>query len=111
MPGSSEASECSVTDMQKGKSYRYRVCAQNRQGKGHYVEFAKLILAEDPPTVPNPPRNLTYSNIKKESVNLGWSIPKYDGGSDITGRQSGGSDITGRQSGGSDITGRQSRQI
>ena len=88
MPGSSDASECSVTDMQKGKKYRYRVCAQNRQGKGHYVEFADLILAVDPPTAPDPPRNVNYSNVKKESVNIGWSIPKFDGGSKITGTSS-----------------------
>ena len=86
MIASSEASECSVTDMQKGKFYRFRVCAQNRHGKSQYVEFDKVILAEDPPTVPDPPRNLIYSNIKKESVNLGWSTPKFDGGSDVTGK-------------------------
>ena len=85
MLGSSEAAECSVTDMHKGKSYRYRVCAQNRLGKGQYIEFADVIVAEDPPTVPDPPRNLTFSNVKKESVTIGWSTPKFDGGSDIIG--------------------------
>ena len=85
MSGCTEASECSVTDMQKGKSYRYRVCARNRHGKGKYVEFAEVILAKDPPRCPDAPRNLTYSNVKKESISIGWSTPKYDGGSPVSG--------------------------
>ena len=85
MPGASSAEECSVSDMKKGKSYRYRVCAQNRQGKGPYMEFSEPVLAEDPPTVPDAVRNLNYSNVKKDSVCLNWSMPKTDGGAPITG--------------------------
>ena len=85
MSGASDASECSVTDMQKGKSYQFRVSAQNRHGKGNYVEYTEHVVAQDPPTVPDPPRNLTYSNIKEESVCIGWSAPKFDGGSGIIG--------------------------
>jgi len=85
MLGSSEAAECSVTDMQKGKSYRYRICAQNQHGKGPYVDLPDPVLANDPPTVPNCPRSLTYSNVKKDSVCLSWALPSSDGGEPITG--------------------------
>uniref|UniRef100_H2YLF1 Titin n=1 Tax=Ciona savignyi TaxID=51511 RepID=H2YLF1_CIOSA len=86
MRGSSEAAECSVSDMKKGKVYRYRVCAENRHGKGPYTELPDTVVAEDPPRVPDAPRNLGYSNVKKDSIQLNWSMPEpvFDGGAPVT---------------------------
>nr|XP_039265190.1 twitchin-like [Styela clava] len=75
--------ECSVTDLRKGKTYVFRVCATTAYGKGPYSELSQPITAEDAIEPPNAPTNLVCSNVKMDSVTLSWTSPESDGGAKI----------------------------
>lgn len=77
--------ELSVNNLNKGKSYLFRVCAFNRFGKSKFVELQEEVVAEDPVELPDQPINIIHSNVTKDSVTLTWTPPAFDGGSKITG--------------------------
>ncbi|XP_053200690.1 twitchin-like isoform X3 [Panonychus citri] len=74
-----------VRNLTIGKSYDFRVMAENQYGTSDPAQTAEPILAKlpfDPPSAPGIPRSLETS---PDSITIGWSKPRDDGGSPIIG--------------------------
>nr|XP_046249157.1 titin-like [Scatophagus argus] len=64
--------------------YQFRVAAENRYGKSHFVE-SEPVVAQYPFNPPGPPTYLRVVNVSKSAMVIAWSRPDSDGGSPITG--------------------------
>lgn len=74
-----------IRNLTVGKKYDFRVMAENQYGTSDPVETAEPILARfpfDPPGAPGTPRSIETA---PDSITLGWSKPRSDGGSPIIG--------------------------
>ncbi|XP_074598807.1 projectin protein bent isoform X2 [Brevipalpus obovatus] len=74
-----------VKNLTIGKKYDFRVMAENQYGTSDPCQTSEPILARlpfDPPSAPGTPRSLDTS---PESITLGWTKPRSDGGSPIIG--------------------------
>ncbi|TNN69535.1 Titin [Liparis tanakae] len=67
-----------------GKSYFFRVAAENAIGLGPFMETAAELLAKDPISVPDRPEELEVTKITKDTISVTWKAPKFDGGSEVT---------------------------
>nr|XP_029716085.1 twitchin isoform X7 [Aedes albopictus] len=81
VPGDQTKFNC--TDLTPGRHYKFRVKAVNIMGESEYCSMEEDIIAKDPWTEPDPPRDLVISNWDKEFVDLAWKVPKSDGGAPI----------------------------
>ena len=69
-----------VSGLQEGEEYEFRVTAQNKAGLGKPSNPASLKIT--PPSAPGKP---DLSDITDKAITLSWSIPESDGGSRILG--------------------------
>ncbi|XP_065089533.1 twitchin isoform X14 [Ochlerotatus camptorhynchus] len=81
VPG--DQTKFSVTDLTAGRHYKFRVKAVNIKGESDYCSMEEDIIAKDPWTEPDPPRDLVISDWDREFVELTWKVPKSDGGAPI----------------------------
>lgn len=68
-----------------GREYEFRVCAENQYGTSDPANITDPIKARhpfDPPGPPGAPRGIDTS---EDSITIGWTKPRHDGGSPITG--------------------------
>ncbi|ESO99758.1 hypothetical protein LOTGIDRAFT_141638 [Lottia gigantea] len=70
-------------NLTEGSEYFFRVAAENKAGVGPFLEMDKPVKAKSPFGVPDQPDSLHIKNIKKNSLTLEWTPPKYDGGARI----------------------------
>lgn len=75
--------EVTVTGLQEGKPYKFRVKAVNREGESDDLEADKSIIAKNPFDEPGKPGRPDIKNWDKDFVDLEWTPPKDDGGAPI----------------------------
>jgi predicted RNA-binding protein with TRAM domain len=73
-----------VEGLQKGKKYKFRVKAVNKEGQSEPLESDNSVEAKNPYREPDPPRDLTIFDWDNETVTLRWDVPEFDGGRPIT---------------------------
>ncbi|XP_037307899.2 titin-like isoform X1 [Pungitius pungitius] len=73
-----------VCRLTQGTEYHFRVAAENRYGKSHFVE-SDPVVAQYPFKPPGPPTNLRILSASKSVMVVAWSKPDSDGGSPIIG--------------------------
>ncbi|XP_033934084.1 immunoglobulin-like and fibronectin type III domain-containing protein 1 [Pseudochaenichthys georgianus] len=66
-----------------GKSYFFRVAAENAIGLGPFMCTAAEILIKEPMSVPDRPEELEVTKVTKDLISVTWKAPKFDGGSEI----------------------------
>lgn len=74
-----------VTGLQKGKTYKFRVKAFNDEGESEPLISTDPVLAKDPYELADAPGQPKIVDWNEEKVNLTWQPPKNDGGAPITG--------------------------
>ncbi len=79
--GSAEATY-SHTGLMAGTTYNYRVAAINEVGSSEASETAMATTAA---VAPGMPTGLTATAMSQSQIDLSWTAPSEDGGSDITG--------------------------
>lgn len=73
-----------ISRLTQGSEYQFRIAAENRYGKSHFVE-SEAVVAQHPFKPPGPPTNLRVVNASKSLMVVAWSKPESDGGSPIIG--------------------------
>uniref|UniRef100_A0A0N5AQN4 non-specific serine/threonine protein kinase n=1 Tax=Syphacia muris TaxID=451379 RepID=A0A0N5AQN4_9BILA len=81
--GETKGTEFKVKDLKEHGEYRFRVKAVNEVGASEPLT-GESILAKNPYTVPDKPKNMEAIDINKDSLTLQWQAPDSDGGSPIT---------------------------
>ncbi|VVC89475.1 unnamed protein product [Leptidea sinapis] len=74
-----------VKNLSVGRSYEFRVMAENQYGQSEPAQTLEPIRARhpfDPPGAPGAPRSVETT---ESSITITWSKPRHDGGSPITG--------------------------
>lgn len=74
-----------VKNLNVGRSYEFRVMAENQYGQSEPAQTLEPIKARhpfDPPGAPGVPRSLETT---ESSITVTWTKPRHDGGSPITG--------------------------
>ncbi len=74
-----------VTGLNEGNEYDFRVSAENKAGVGEPSQPSKSTIAKPPYDKPDAPEHPSISNITASSMTLNWSPPLSDGGSPVTG--------------------------
>ncbi|XP_066902673.1 immunoglobulin-like and fibronectin type III domain-containing protein 1, partial [Halyomorpha halys] len=82
--GRSNGPEATVTGLQEGKPYKFRVKAVNKEGESPELETEKAIIAKNPFDVPGKPGRPMLRNWDKDFVDLEWAQPDDDGGAPIS---------------------------
>lgn len=67
-----------------GTEYQFRIAAENRYGKSHFLE-SEPVIAQYPFKPPDQPNNIRIVNASKSFIMIAWSMPDNDGGSPIIG--------------------------
>ncbi|TWW80211.1 Titin [Takifugu flavidus] len=67
-----------------GKSYFFRVAAENAIGIGPFMETAAEVVIKEPISVPDRPEELEVTRVTKDLIGVTWKPPKSDGGSEVT---------------------------
>jgi predicted phage tail protein len=73
-----------VENLTENHRYRFRVRAVNKQGKSEPLETAGLYEAKNPFEVPSKPGKPKVVDFDSTWAECEWSIPEFDGGSQIT---------------------------
>ncbi|KAM9854317.1 immunoglobulin-like and fibronectin type III domain-containing protein 1 [Aulostomus maculatus] len=71
-------------DKEGGTEYQFRVAAENRYGKSHFVE-SEPVVAQYPFKAPSSPTNVCVVSASKSVMVVKWRMPESDGGSPIIG--------------------------
>uniref|UniRef100_A0A8C4X880 Titin n=1 Tax=Erpetoichthys calabaricus TaxID=27687 RepID=A0A8C4X880_ERPCA len=79
-----DSTEFTVSGLQKGVEYLFRVSARNRVGPGEPVETIDPVEAKNKFDVPDPPLNVMVGDVNKFGATVTWEPPEFDGGSEIT---------------------------
>ncbi|CAH8497134.1 unnamed protein product [Schistosoma turkestanicum] len=77
--------EATVTGIEEGQTYEFRVSAVNDAGPGKPSKATAPHLVRDPVYPPGAPEGLNVEKINKNGVKLSWNKPRRDGGAPITG--------------------------
>ena len=77
----SNATSYTVSSLQPGKAYQFRVTAQNSVGLGTKSD---TVTATTSTTLPGAPRSGSTSSITSSSLTLSWTAPESDGGAAIS---------------------------
>ena len=83
--GMSEGLTMSISGLEHGKEYEFRVRAVNEEGESDNLQTLKPITAKDPFTVPLPPSAPEVVDWSEDHMALEWKEPIDDGGSPVTG--------------------------
>lgn len=81
--GRSNEPEATITGLQEGKPYKFRVRAVNKEGESDELETDKPIIAKNPFDEPGKPGRPELKDWDKDFVDLAWTPPKNDGGAPI----------------------------
>lgn len=81
--GRSNEPEATVTGLQEGKPYKFRVRAVNKEGDSDPLETEGTIIAKNPFDEPDKPGRPEPTNWDKDFVDLKWTPPANDGGAPI----------------------------
>lgn len=73
-----------VTGLQKGKKYKFRVKAVNKEGASEPLETETDVVAKNPYDEPGKPGNLEIADYDNTMCELKWDKPENDGGRPIT---------------------------
>ena len=73
-----------VQKLLEGKSYNFRVMAENSEGLGEAAMLDKPVMPEQEVTVPGAPELLEITSLETDNVTLRWKRPRSDGGAQIT---------------------------
>lgn len=73
-----------ISRLTQGTEYQFRIAAENRYGKSHFVE-SEPVTAQYPFKPPGEPTNLQVVTASKSVMVIAWAKPHSDGGSPITG--------------------------
>lgn len=73
-----------ISRLTQGTEYQFRIAAENRYGKSHFVE-SEAVVAQYPFKPPGPPTKLHVVSASKSIMVVAWSKPDSDGGSPISG--------------------------
>ncbi|XP_051880796.1 myomesin-2 [Pristis pectinata] len=68
-----------------GQKYVFRVKAVNAVGISEVSQESDPIVVQAALTVPSSPYGITLLDCASNSMTLGWKVPRFTGGSDITG--------------------------
>ncbi|XP_023117895.2 titin-like [Amphiprion ocellaris] len=71
-----------ISRLTQGTEYQFRIAAENRYGKSHFVE-SEPVVAQYPFKPPGSPANLYVVQASKSVMVIAWSKPDSDGGSPI----------------------------
>uniref|UniRef100_A0A3Q0KKY1 non-specific serine/threonine protein kinase n=1 Tax=Schistosoma mansoni TaxID=6183 RepID=A0A3Q0KKY1_SCHMA len=77
--------EATVTGIEEGQTYEFRVSAVNDAGPGKPSKATEPHLVRDPVYPPGPPEGLTVEKANKNGVKLSWNKPRRDGNAPVTG--------------------------
>lgn len=81
--GRSEEPEATITGLQEGKPYKFRVKAVNKEGESEPLETDRTIIAKNPFDEPGKPGRPDLKDWDKDFVDLTWRPPVSDGGAPI----------------------------
>ncbi|XP_071104533.1 twitchin-like isoform X3 [Haliotis cracherodii] len=84
VPGLPTGTSHLVKGLKEGKTYQFRVKAENIYGTGEPL-IGNKVLAKNPFDAPDAPRDLAIAKYDKFSCTLEWKPPLADGGNPITG--------------------------
>ncbi|XP_070686293.1 titin-like [Pempheris klunzingeri] len=73
-----------ISRLTQGTEYQFRIAAENRYGKSHFVE-SDPVVAQYPFKPPGAPTNLRVVSASKSIIVVAWNKPDSDGGSPIVG--------------------------
>lgn len=73
-----------ISRLTQGTEYHFRIAAENRYGKSHFVE-SEPVVAQYPFKPPGQPTDLRILNASKSVMVVVWSKPDSDGGSPVIG--------------------------
>ena len=78
-PGSTTTS-FTISSLSNSTAYDFQVrgWTGTSNGYGYYGNWSSITVTTNAPAVPNPPTNITYSTISKDSYFLGWTSPTTD---------------------------------
>ena len=76
--------EAKIDGLHKGKKYKFRVKAINKEGESDPLENEKEIEAKNPYDEPGEPGKPDIVDYDNERVDLKWKAPESDGGRPIT---------------------------
>uniref|UniRef100_A0A5K3EN24 non-specific serine/threonine protein kinase n=1 Tax=Mesocestoides corti TaxID=53468 RepID=A0A5K3EN24_MESCO len=74
-----------LSNVDEGMTYEFRVCAVNDGGPGAYAQLEKPHTVKDMIFPPESPRELNVDSVNKNGAKLSWKPPKIDGGAPVTG--------------------------
>jgi len=78
-----QSTKLRASKLVEGKEYVFRVCAENKLGRGPWLETSPY-TAKLPFDVPDAPEKPEYVDVSRKSITLRWNEPD-DGGSSILG--------------------------
>lgn len=79
-----QAETLKVAKLLEGSEYIFRVFPVNKFGVGEALQ-SDPVLIKDPFMLPDAPKGIEVSDIKKDSMLLSWEAPTSDGGTPVTG--------------------------
>ncbi|RWS00286.1 twitchin-like protein, partial [Dinothrombium tinctorium] len=82
---SGNKTECTVSNLEPGKRYNFRVKAVNEEGNSEPLETEKPVLVKKPFDAPGAPGAPAITDYDRDFVQLEWDAPLRDGGAPITG--------------------------
>ncbi|XP_072107230.1 myomesin-2 isoform X2 [Mobula birostris] len=74
-----------VHGLMNGRKYIFRVKAVNAVGVSELSQESEPIVVQAALTIPSSPYGITLLDCANNSMTLGWKMPRFTGGSDITG--------------------------
>ncbi|XP_043917836.1 myomesin-2 [Protopterus annectens] len=74
-----------VHGLTTGEKYLFRVKAVNAVGVSENSQESEAIIVQPALTSPSHPYGITLLNCDGHSMTIGWKLPRFTGGSDITG--------------------------
>lgn len=80
-----DETNATVKGLTPGHKYKFRVRAENKQGRSEPLTTQQATEAKSPFDRPGKPTDLEIRDFDKDFVDLAWKRPEQDGGSPITG--------------------------
>lgn len=84
-PGIYIQPKATIKHLDEGKSFKFRVRAENIHGEGEPLETNRQIIVKPPYDPPSPPSQPEIADFNFNFVRLKWKVPEKDGGNPISG--------------------------
>ncbi|CAF0846330.1 unnamed protein product [Brachionus calyciflorus] len=85
VPGIFIQPKATIKHLDEGKSFKFRVRAENIHGEGEPLETTKAIIVKPPYDPPSPPSQPEIADFNFNFIRLKWRQPEKDGGNPLTG--------------------------